>query len=39
METIREKEKEIEQENLGLKELTEEDNDKMGNIGDPYYEL
>ena len=39
MEIIKEEEKEIEQENLGLRELTEEDDDKMGNIGDPYYKL
>ena len=38
METIEEKE-EIEQENLGLREWTKEDDDKMGNIVDPYYEL
>ena len=39
METIKEKEEEIEQENSGLKEWTEEDDDKIGNICDPYYEL
>ena len=33
------KEEEIEQEGLGLKEWTEEDDDEMGNICDPYYEL
>jgi len=37
--TIKEKEKEIRQENLELREWIEEDNDKMGNICDPYYEL
>ena len=31
------KEEEIEQENLGIREQT--DNDKMGNIADLYYEL
>jgi len=35
----KEKKKEIEQENLGLREWTEEDNNEMGNICDPYYEL
>ena len=39
METVKEKKEEVEQENLGLRELTEEDDDKMGNIGDPYYKL
>jgi len=39
METIKKKEEEIEQENLGIKEWTEEDNNEMGNICDPYYEL
>ena len=39
METIKEEEGEIEQENSGLKEWTEEDDDKIGNICDPYYEL
>ena len=38
IEIIKEKEK-IEQENLGIKEQAEEDNDKMGNICNPYYEL
>ena len=33
-----EEEKEIKQENLGIREQTNED-DKMGNIADPYYEL
>ena len=39
METIKEKKEEIEQGNSGIKEQTEEDNDNMGNISDPYYEL
>jgi len=38
METIREKE-EIEQEESGIREWTEEDNDKIGNICDPYNKL
>ena len=39
METIKKKEKEIEQENLGIKEWTEEDNNEMENICDLYYKL
>jgi len=39
METIKEEEKEIKQGNSGIKEWTEEDDDDMGNICDPYYEL
>ena len=39
METIREGEKDIKQENSRLKEWTEEDNDEIGNMVDPYYEL
>jgi len=39
METIKEEEEEIKQESSGLKEWTEEDDNKMGNICDPYYEL
>ena len=39
IETIKEKEEEIEQESSGLKEQTEEDNNEMGNICDPYYKL
>ena len=35
---IKEKE-EIKQEDLRLREQTEEDEDKMGNIVDPYYKL
>ena len=37
LETIKEEE-EIEQGNSGIKEQTDED-DKIGNIADPYYEL
>jgi len=29
----------MEQENSGLREWTEEDNDEMGNLQDPYDEL
>ena len=39
METIKEEEEEIEQESSGLKEQTEENDDEMENICDPYYEL
>jgi len=39
MEMIEEEEEEIEQENLGIREWTEEDDDEVGNIVDPYYEL
>jgi len=40
METIKEeKEKEIEQENLGIKEWAEKDNNEMENICNPYYKL
>jgi len=38
METVKEK-KEVEQENLGLREWTEEDDNEMENICNPYYEL
>ena len=38
MEIIEEKKK-IQQENLGLREQTEEDNNKIGNMVDPLYEL
>jgi len=38
MEIVKEKE-EIEQESSGLKEWTEEDNNEMENICDPYYKL
>jgi len=30
---------EIKEENLGAREWTKEDNDKMGNMVDPYYKL
>ena len=39
IEIIKEEEKEIKQENSGLKKQTEEDNNKMGNICNPYYKL
>jgi len=39
MEIIKEEEKEIEQENLGLREWTEKDYNKIGNICNLYYEL
>jgi len=39
METIKEENEEIEQESSGLREWTEEDDNKMENICDPYYEL
>ena len=39
METIKKEEEEIEQESSGLKEWTEKDDNEMGNICDPYYEL
>jgi len=39
METIKEEEEETKQENLGIREWTEEDNDKIRNMVDPYYEL
>ena len=38
METIKEEE-EIEQESSGLKEWTEEDDNEIRNICNPYYEL
>jgi len=38
METIN-KEEEFEQENSGIREWTKEDDDKIGNMVDPYYEL
>ena len=38
MKTILEEE-ETEKEKLGVREWTEEDNDEMGNMVDPYYEL
>ena len=39
IETIKEEEEEIKQENLRLREWTKEDDDEMGNIFDPYYKL
>ena len=39
METIKEKKKEIEQENLGIKEWIEEDNNEIENIYNLYHEL
>ena len=39
METIKEEEEKIKQEDLVIKEWTEENNNKMGNICDLYYEL
>ena len=39
METIREEEEDIEQENSRLKEWTEKDNDEIGNMVNPYYKL
>ena len=39
METIREEEEDIEQENSRLKEWIEEDNDEIRNMVNPYYEL
>ena len=39
METIREEEEDIEQENSGLKEWIEEDNNEIGNMVNPYYKL
>jgi len=36
MEMIKEKEEEIKWENLELREWTEDDDDKMGSICDPY---
>jgi len=38
MKTILE-EKEVKKKELGIQEWTEEDEDEMGNIVDPYYEL
>jgi len=38
MKTIPE-EKEIEEEKSGVREQTQEDNDEMGNMVDPYYEM
>ena len=39
METIKEEKEKIEQKNLGIKEWTEEDNDKIENMVNPYNKL
>ena len=39
MKTILEEEEEVEEEKLGVREWTEEDEDEMGNMVDPYYKL
>ena len=39
MEIIKEEKEEIEQKSLGLKEWIEEDDNEIGNICNPYYEL
>ena len=39
LETIEEKEEEIQQENSGVREQTKENEDKMNNMVDPYYKL
>jgi len=39
MEIIKKKQKEIEQKKSEIKEWTEEDDNEMGNICDPYYKL
>jgi len=39
MKMIPEEEEEVEEEKSGVREWTEEDEDKMGNVIDPYYEL
>ena len=39
METIKEEKEKIEQKNLGIKEWTEEDDDEIGNMVNPYNEL
>ena len=39
MEIVREEKEKIEQKSSRLKEWTEEDDNKMGNIYNPYYEL
>ena len=36
---IKEEEEEIEQENLGIREWTEEDDNEVGIMVNPYYEL
>jgi len=39
LETVREEEEEIDQENSGVREWTKEDENKMSNMVDLYYEL
>ena len=39
MEIIKKEQKEIKQKKSRIKEQTEEDNNEIGNICDPYYEL
>jgi len=39
IETIKEEEEKIKQENSGIREWTEEDDNKIGNMVDPYYKL
>jgi len=39
METIKEEEEEIEQKNLGIKKWTEEDDDEIENMVNPYNKL
>ena len=39
MEIIKKEEEEIKQGNSGIKKQTEKDDDDMGNMDDPYYEL
>ena len=39
IETIKKEEEESKQKGSGLRKWTEENNDEMGNICDPYYEL
>ena len=39
IEMIKEEKEEIKQKNLGINEWTEEDDDKIGNMVDPYNEL
>jgi len=36
---VKEEEKKTEKKNLGVKEWTEEDENKIGNMVDPYYEF
>ena len=39
METIKKEKEEIEQKNFGIKKQTEEDDDEIGNMVDPYNKL